>query len=138
MFFMDEKEIFVLHVDDDPEYLELTQKFIHHKNSYIEITSESNPVQGLEKLKNNSFDCIVSDFKMPEMNGIELFKKIREKNDNIPFILFTNIKFSEIKNKPILKEVTDYIQKKGDSKQFKILTNRIEKSVSKNPKPQKY
>jgi CheY-like chemotaxis protein len=52
-----------------------------------------NPFNGLSlaliQIQKKQYDTVVSDFQMPEMNGIEFLKKIRTSGNTIPFIIFT-------------------------------------------------
>lgn len=53
------------------------------------ITCVHDGKNDLDTFKNNAdFDCIITDFNMPGMNGDELFRNIRKYNANIPVILF--------------------------------------------------
>ncbi len=45
--------------------------------------------EGLKKLENQTYDAIVSDYEMPQKNGLDFLKSIREQENEIPFILFT-------------------------------------------------
>ena len=74
-------------------------------------------------------DCIVSDYDMPGMNGLELLAEIRAEHPGLPFILFTGKGSEEIAAKAISKGVTDYLQKKGGTDQYTVLANRIKNSV---------
>ena len=78
----------MLIVDDNEEMLNfLTSNFTEH---YTILTAEDG-VQALEKLKENQITMIVSDWMMPNMNGIELCKAVRSNptTSHIPFILLT-------------------------------------------------
>jgi len=77
-------------VDDDPYVgkivLRLLRKYLGFLASYID-----NPVRALEYLKScGSLDLLVSDYKMPEMNGLEFVKKAREFNPEIRQIIIVS------------------------------------------------
>ena len=69
----------VLLVDDEPFILQGLRVLIDWKSIGCEIVATApNGADAYEYVKNNHVDIIVTDIKMPEMNGIELLKKLRE------------------------------------------------------------
>jgi len=115
----------VLLVDDDPLFLELSKTFLevfHHINS---DTVES-VGKALEKLEEDSYDVVVSDYDMPFMDGITFLRAIRDKRIDIPFILFTGVGKEEIMHRAIENGVHSFIQKTGNPKaQYSELSERI-------------
>ena len=79
----------VLHVEDNPRVIELTRLHLESKNTGFKITAVLSALQALEKLDTANFDVVVSDYAMPEMNGIEFLEARRKSGDNIPFIILT-------------------------------------------------
>ena len=75
----------VLHVDDEPDQLKLTKIFLEETDTSLQITSVSSPEEALKKLQ-ESYDCIVSDYKMPDMDGIEFARRVRQ-TSRLPFII---------------------------------------------------
>ena len=73
---------------------------------------------------------MVSDYQMPEMDGIAFLKHLRERDDTIPFIIFTGRGREEIAVAAFENGADFYIQKGGDPKaQFAELAHKIRKSV---------
>jgi CheY-like chemotaxis protein len=68
--------------------MELIKLNLEEADKSFKITLAPTPKETLALLEKESFDCIVSDFVMPEMNGIELCTVIKKTN-KIPFIIFT-------------------------------------------------
>lgn len=95
------------------------------------VTTELNPVSALDRLENNpgTVDCILSDYDMPEMNGLELLETVREEYSDMPFILFTGKGSEEIAAEAISAGVTDYIQKDPGLDTYEMLANRILNAV---------
>ena len=62
----------VLHIDDEREPLQMTKKLLEMVEEGLKVESISSPAEALEKLREGGFDCVVSDFKMPPMDGIEV------------------------------------------------------------------
>jgi len=83
----------ILLVDDEDEILFSLQRILELSGNY-EIISAKNGKDALLKIRGTMPDMIISDIHMPEMDGIELCKKIREKEvtKNLPFIFLTAVR----------------------------------------------
>ena len=81
----------ILAVEDEPEYLEMLQEVMSSLGHSIVIAS--NGKDALHVLDSQTIDVVVSDVKMPEMNGIEFHKRFRERPEhrNTPFIFLTGM-----------------------------------------------
>lgn len=80
----------VLVVDDDPAILEVTQ-LVLEKSPDIAVRPARTSKEALEILQKNSFDVIVLDYDLPEIDGIEFLKILRGKGDVTPVIIFTGV-----------------------------------------------
>ncbi len=120
----------VLLVDDDADVAELTATYLERVNDRITILQERSPSDGLASLGGGNIDCIVSDYDMPETNGLEFLEAVRDVESDLPFILFTGKGSEEIASEAISVGVTDYLQKVGGSEQYEMLANRIENAVA--------
>ncbi|MFC7202773.1 PAS domain S-box protein [Haloferax namakaokahaiae] len=118
-------EIRVLHLDDDPAFAELTATFLEREDAVLDVEAVSTATEGLERLQDEVFHCIVSDYEMPDTDGIEFLKGVRQSFPSIPFILFTGKGSEEVASKAITAGVTDYLQKDSGTSQYEILANRI-------------
>jgi len=125
---MDEP-IRVLHVDDDPEFTEVTSAFLERQDGQFSVESVTTPDEGLARLARDGFDCVVSDYEMPGRTGIEFLQTVRKEYPDLPFLLFTGKGSEEIASEAISAGVTDYLQKKGSPDQYTVLANRIENAV---------
>ncbi len=119
----------VLCVDADADFLAMTAAFIERHD--IAVLTETSTRAAIERLEQEKIDCIVSDYQMPEMNGLEFLSVVRDSFPHIPFILFTGKGSEEIASEAISAGVTDYLQKEGNPDQYEVLTNRIENAVAK-------
>jgi len=81
----------ILAVEDEPEYLEMLQEVM--KSLGHTITIAQNGREALSLLDRQPIDVVVSDVKMPEMNGIEFHRELRERpgHRNTPFIFLTGV-----------------------------------------------
>lgn len=122
--------ISVLHVDDEPELVELVASYLKREDDRINVTSATHPDEALEILDSNEFDCVVSDYDMPKLNGIEFLKEVRVDFQDLPFILFTGKGSEEVASDAISAGVTDYLQKETGTSQYTVLANRIGNSVA--------
>ena len=126
-----DKTIRVLHVDDDPDFLEVTTMFLEQEHDAITVVTETHVSDALDRLATEQFDCIVSDYDMPSTDGLEFLRHVRKDNPDLPFILYTGRGSEEIASEAISAGVTGYLQKETGSDQYTVLANRIENSVSK-------
>lgn len=119
-----------LHVDDDPSLGDLTAEFLEQEQDNLEVVTETRASEAIERLERNedSIDCIVSDYEMPGMDGLEFLEAVREIDEELPFILFTGKGSEEIAADAITEGVTDYLQK-GGTEQYVVLANRVRNSV---------
>ncbi len=120
----------VVHVDDDPEFADITQSFLEQNSEDLIVESKTDPDEVVTQLRSGSLDadCIVSDYRMPGMDGLELLQIVREHEETLPFVLFTGKGSEEIAAEAIAAGVTDYLQKGGTEK-YSILSNRINNIV---------
>lgn len=120
----------VLHVDDESRFSDMVATFLERECERIEVRSVTTAEEGLEILSAGEVDCIVSDYEMPGMNGIEFLEAVREAFPEFPFVLYTGKGSEEIAAEAIAGGVTDYLQKGSGTEQYAILANRIKNAVS--------
>ncbi|MFW9992685.1 MAG: ADP-ribosylation factor-like protein [Candidatus Odinarchaeota archaeon] len=121
----------VLCIDDEEDFLILEKKSLEKKDPNIHVDTISSPLEALKELEKRKFDIIVIDYLMPEMTGIELVKRIREKDRDIPIILFSARESNELKHLVTYFGGNEYIQKKQNSnKAFIELKNCIIRLIS--------
>lgn len=123
------KAIHVLHVDDEPAFADVAATFLERNNGRITVQTATNPSDGLDVLTDHDIDCIVSDYDMPEQNGIEFLGVVREHYPDLPFILYTGKGSEEVASDAISTGVTDYLQKVSGTSQYTVLANRISNAV---------
>lgn len=117
--------ISLLYVDDEPSLLDICKVFLERTGD-IKVATSISAVQALERLSKESFDAIVSDYQMPEMNGIDFLITVRKQNRSIPFIIFTGRGREEIAISALKEGADFYLQKGGDPRsQYAELKNQI-------------
>jgi len=122
-------DIRVLHVDDDAEFADLTREFLEREHDRLTVATAHDARAGLDRLAETDFDCVVSDFQMPGLDGLEFFEAVREDHPEVPFVLFTGEGSESIAADAVSAGVTDYLQKRSGTEQFALLANRIVKAV---------
>ena len=120
--------IHILHVDDEPDFAEVTATFLEREDDRFTVKTATSAPDGLEQL-GTDIDCVVSDYDMPGQTGIEFLRTVREENPELPFILFTGKGSEEVASDAISAGVTDYLQKESGTDQYTVLANRIANAV---------
>ncbi len=105
--------IHILHVDDDVSILEITKQILIDIGNF-EIDHSCCVDDAQKKLKAHNYDVIVSDYDMPQKNGLEFLKELRDAKNEIPFILFTGKGREEVAIKALNLGSDAYINKAGD------------------------
>ena len=121
----------VLHIDDDPDYLAVTKIYCESFDPEMEVVSSVSPLESLSLIEGMQFDCIVSDYAMPEMDGIELCRRLRETR-RVPFILHTERGSEEVASIAFEAGVDDYIRKDSGRSQYQVLAKRVRQVVEKD------
>ncbi|MGB9966335.1 PAS domain S-box protein [Halobacterium hubeiense] len=121
----------VLHVDDEPDFADLTATFLEREDDRITVQTANNAREALEYLRDTdvNVDCIVSDHDMPGQTGIEFLQTVRQDHTDLPFILYTGKGSEAVASDAVSAGVTDYLQKEGGTSQYTILANRIVNAV---------
>jgi len=120
----------VLLVDDEVDRLSITEAFLREDHPQFSIVATDSPSKALELLPSEDFDCIVSDYQMTEIDGLELATKIRETSD-VPIIICTGRGSEEVAEKAFAVGVDDYIRKEPSASHFQLLARRIRMAVEK-------
>ena len=127
-----EAPIRVLFVDDDVSFVTLAATFLERKRESLSVATVSSGNEALERLDEESFDCIVSDYEMPEMDGLELLKSVKREHPDLPAILYTGAESKDVASEAIDQGVTEYLQKRHGTDQYALLENRIVNVVTKH------
>ncbi len=129
----DEKDEFspdvirVLHIDDEEDFLFLTKEFIEKMSEgEIQVESLRIPIEAFERIKDDNIDIIVCDYLMEDLNGLDLLKQIKQKELQIPFIIFTGRGREEVVIDALNLGADYYIRKGSDARsQYTELVHQI-------------
>jgi DNA-binding NarL/FixJ family response regulator len=124
-------QIHLLHVENDEAFADLVTAFLGRESESFTVCTETDPEAALDALlgEEPGFDCVVSDYDMPKLDGLELLDLVRDAHPDLPFLLFTGKGSEEIASEAISLGVTDYLQKGENPDQYAVLANRITNAV---------
>ena len=119
----------VLFIDDEPAMLHAISDYLMIIHSLVvDITDD--PVEAIQGGRLFSYDCLVVDYDMPEMDGITLLKAIRSIDPDIPVIVFTGKSREEVVIDAINNGADFYLQKGGNADElFTELAHDIGKAA---------
>jgi len=119
------EEIRVLIVDDDPQVVDLADEYLAHTDGQFSVVTETSAPAAVDLLAaGEEFDCIVSDYRMPRMDGLEFLAAVREVEGDVPFVLFTS-HWEELFEESTPDGVTDLVRKDPRSGSYSELVTRI-------------
>ncbi|HKJ33264.1 MAG TPA: response regulator transcription factor [Balneolales bacterium] len=110
----------VLLVEDDNSIRKIVELYLQ-KNGY-DVTSTAFGKEGQEFALNDGYDCIIMDVELPDANGIDILKKLRDNDNYTPLLIISATKNVETKVEGLDSGADDYITKPFD---FKELLARI-------------
>lgn len=99
----------ILIIDDETDICLLLDRFLS-KNGY-EVTTASNALDGLAELKKTAFDLVISDFRLPDMDGLEFLKKAKALRPDCRVIIITGYSDIRMAVEVIKYGALDYITK---------------------------
>ena len=122
----------ILYVDDEIGLLEIGKIFLEQTGECIVDTCLSGQ-EALALLARKEYDAVVSDYQMPEINGIELLRKVRSSYTNMPFVLFTGRGREEVVIEALNFGADFYLQKGGDPvSQFTELRHHLKQAIARH------
>ena len=121
----------VLHADSEPDFADLAAMHLEREREAFDVCTATSATEGLDRLAGEEIDCIVSDYDMPGMDGLDFLEAVREEYPDLPFILFTGRGSEEIASEAISAGVTEYLNKGTGTDQYTVLANRIANAVEK-------
>ncbi len=120
----------ILYVDDEPGLLDICKLFLESGGQF-RVDTVTSAEEAIRLTGSNDYDAIISDYQMPEMDGIEFLKAVRGRGDTTPFILFTGRGREEVVIDAINNGADFYLQKGGDvTAQFAELAHKIRQAVN--------
>jgi DNA-binding NtrC family response regulator len=100
----------LLVIDDEPNMLRLLKTILMDKTDYTVITT-NNPLEVQGLLRQETFDLVITDLKMPLVDGMDLIDIIKKIDVQIPIIIITAYGTSEVADEALKKGAYDFILK---------------------------
>ena len=113
----------VLLVDDEKEFLDLLGERMSARG--MEVKKTTSAADALEMTEKQTFDAIVLDLMMPEMDGIQVLKTLKAKHPELQVILLTGHGSIEKGVEAMRQGAMDFIEKPAD---LEVLTQKIKKA----------
>ena len=113
----------ILVIDDEVDMLSLIRLILTEKTDY-EIITTNNPLEVSNLLNEKKFDVIVTDLKMPIMDGMDVVDAIRKQDALVPIIIITAYGSVESAEEAVKKGAFDYITKPFRQEQLLISLKR--------------
>ncbi len=104
-------KIRILHLEDDPVDAELVSATLESDGLSCDIIRVDNRTEFVAKLSSGEYDVIVSDYSLPQFDGLTALRIVRELNPEIPFILLSGMLGEEVATDSIKAGATDYVLK---------------------------
>jgi DNA-binding NtrC family response regulator len=120
----------VLVVDEDEDVLELTETFLERESDVLSVETETDSRAALGRVENGGFDCVVSDYRMPGMDGMELYEAVSEFDPSVPFLLFSAAVDEHTVSEVESAGVTAFIQKGAGTDHYTEIATTIEDAVA--------
>ena len=100
----------LLIVDDEPDMLKLLGMIIRDKTPYETITT-NNPTEALDLVRKGGYDLVITDLKMPGLDGVEMLEAVKKYDADIPVIIMTAYGTVETAEESLSKGAFDFITK---------------------------
>ena len=117
-----QKNVNILVVDDDHSLRNMLS-FVLGKEGYQVVESESG-LDALKKLKGGKYDLVISDIRMPDFSGIDLLKKIKTHDPELPVIMITAYAATHDAIEAMKLGAEDYIMKPFNLEELKIIISK--------------
>ncbi|MBY0487659.1 MAG: sigma-54 dependent transcriptional regulator [Flavobacteriaceae bacterium] len=135
----------ILIIEDEASIRRVLTKILSEENDTYQVEEAEDGVQGLEKIKNNDYDLVLCDIKMPKMDGEELLEAVKKIKPEIPMVMISGHgdmetaintmrlgAFDYISKPPDLNRLLNTVRNALDRKQLVVENKILKKKVSKN------
>ncbi|MBN1394598.1 MAG: response regulator [Pirellulales bacterium] len=110
----------ILILDDDQRMLDALRRTLHRQTEDWAVTFLRRPEAALKALQNTPYDAVVTDIRMPGIDGLELLDRIRqcEQTRNIPVVVLTGVNDRDLKAKALERGAADLLNKPVEASQL--------------------
>ena len=114
----------LLVVDDEDDFSKMLAA--HYEATGIEVDRVNSAAEAVERLKSCSFDAILSELNMPQVDGFAFLEKLRHLGIKTPFVLVSSGSCEHIRNRIYQEKIFDYIEKPF---KFSVLDKILDKAI---------
>lgn len=135
----------ILIIEDEAAIRRVLGKILSEENDTYEVEDAEDGIVGFEKIKNNDYDLVLCDIKMPKMDGVELLEAVKKIKPEIPMVMISGHgdmetaintmrmgAFDYISKPPDLNRLLNTVRNALDKKQLVVENKILKKKVSKN------
>ena len=135
----------ILIIEDEAAIRRVLTKILSEENDSYKVEEAEDGLQGLEKVKNEDYDLILCDIKMPKMDGVEVLEAVKKIKPEIPMVMISGHgdletaintmrlgAFDYISKPPDLNRLLNTVRNALDKKQLVVENKTLKKKVSKN------
>lgn len=135
----------ILIIEDEASIRRVLTKIISEENDAYQIEEAEDGLQGIELIKDNEYDLVLCDIKMPKMDGVEVLEKAKKIKPEIPFVMISGHgdldtavntmrlgAFDYISKPPDLNRLLNTVRNALDKKVLVVENKKLKKKVSKN------
>ncbi|MBP6551212.1 MAG: response regulator, partial [Flavobacterium sp.] len=79
----------ILIIEDEAAIRRVLSKILSEENDTYVVEDAEDGIQGLEKIKNNDYDLVLCDIKMPKMDGVEVLEEVKKIKPEIPMVMIS-------------------------------------------------
>ena len=135
----------ILIIEDEPAIRRVLTKILSEESETYKVEEAEDGISGFEKIKNNDYDLVLCDIKMPKMDGVELLEAVKKIKPEIPIVMISGHgdmetaintmrlgAFDYISKPPDLNRLLNTVRNALDKKQLVVENKILKKKVSKN------
>jgi DNA-binding NtrC family response regulator len=114
----------ILIIDDERDMLILLQRIISEETEHM-VDIESDPEKAVERFREKMYDLVITDLKMPKMDGIRLLESIKKINPRVSVVILTAYATIENAVEAIQKGAYDYITKPFQRERILLTIDKV-------------
>ncbi|KIQ20887.1 sigma-54 dependent transcriptional regulator [Flavobacterium sp. MMLR14_040] len=135
----------ILIIEDEAAIRRVLVKILSEENDTYQVDEAEDGAAGLDKIKNNDYDLVLCDIKMPKMDGVEVLEEVKKIKPEIPMVMISGHgdmetaihtmrlgAFDYISKPPDLNRLLNTVRNALDKKQLVVENKILKKKVSKN------
>ncbi len=125
------RERLVLLVEHAQPDLDICKKAILSQSPLYGVDVAGSGQEAIEKIKQNAYDVAVTDYDLPDIDGVEIVQKLHEANPNCPIIVITGKDSPDLALRVLLAGASDYLPKIGEYQKFlpRTITTNLQRAM---------